>query len=114
MLQRQVLTCFLPLMGESNVHTTDWLRVSGVWDDDDGLQEAGELKFELELHVIPTALTLDREPHQVHRITKAGVVFYLCDAGGCPGSTLGRGDGWLIVPMSNVLSINFFGRMLTA
>jgi hypothetical protein len=110
MRQRETLTCSLLLLGRDSAPTVEWLRTSGLWDVDNGLEEGGTREFEVELLETPAAIAMDTPPRQVTRITSAGIVFYLCDVDSRSGSTLGRGDGWLIVPMSNVLSINFFGR----
>ncbi len=105
----KVLECYMPLIGRNIAPTISWLQSGGALDAEGLGGEIQQLTFEIELLQVPAILLQDMKPHQVHRITDAGVVFYFCDLRGRRGSTLGQRDGCMLVPMSNVVCINFFG-----
>jgi hypothetical protein len=104
------LTASLLFERSNRAATIIWMRSSGLFDNGLPDDEFDGLRLEIELCTTPEAFARHNEEHHlVTRITDAGILFYLCDTGPTV-SSLRRPDGYVLVPMSNVVCLNTFGR----
>jgi len=105
------------------ISTIAWLNESGVASVETWKQVYDLGIVEVELHITPSVLgylSQVDDSLSISRITKHGIVFYLTDVPlvvGIPEDRRRvkseRSDGFLFVPMSNVVCINTFGSIYT-
>jgi len=103
--------------------TIAWLNESGVVSVETWQQVYDLGVVEIQLHDTPAVLAYLSQVEDslsISRITKCGIVFYLTDIPlvvGVPEERRlvksERSDGFLFVPMSNIVCINTFGSIYT-
>ncbi|MCI4569474.1 hypothetical protein [Lysobacter sp. CFH 32150] len=99
--------------------TIAWLNESGLSTADTWQKVYDIGVVEIQLHAVPPTLAYLSQVEDalsISRITKHGVVFYLTDVAltsGPPDRHVpsDRQDGFLFVPMSNIICINTFGSV---
>lgn len=105
------------------ISTIAWLNDSGVASVETWKHVYDLGIVEVELHKTPSVLAylsqID-DSLSISRITKHGIVFYLTDVplvAGIPEDRRlvksERADGFLFIPMSNIVCINTFGSVFT-